>query len=164
MVIPVSHFRIRPGHPLSFSVEDILDNLIDVDGHAQRPTHSGRCEKRVPHVVADIGVEITQAGEILELVLIFETGYLMRLDTVIVDGTCIEFHFLRERIRYYAHDVLAVFRSTFPVIFISNKTDQFVGPPFSKLEGSGSDRVTVKPAVADTEGFDIRILRIGFLL
>ena len=116
MVIIICLFDKRTCDPFSLAVKNVVEDLVYIDGHAQSLSYPGVIKGLSSEVVTDICIAESCAGEALESGIFFQAFYLVRLNTVAVNGTCIKFNFLGQKIRYHSKDVSFIVRWSLPVV------------------------------------------------
>ena len=147
MVIIICLLDKGPCDSLPLAIEHIVHDFVYINGHAQGPSHSGVVKRAPSQVVPDIGIAKGCAGKTLESGIGPQAFDLVRLNTIAVDGACVEFHFLGQQIRDYTKQVAIIVGRTFPVPVKAFQGDVLIRLPLLKYKGAAPYRIAVKDAV-----------------
>ena len=91
--------RERPRRTLALSEEDVADDLVHVDRHAERGPHADVLEDRAAHVVADVRIAEGEAGGRVEPGVVLEARDLLGLSDVSVGRPRVEGELGRQEVR-----------------------------------------------------------------
>ena len=95
VIVIIGLFCKGAGDSFSLTVEDILYDLIHINGHAQSQAHARVIKGFTPHIIPNVGVAQRESGEMLIRWIVFQPLYLMGLHVIAVHGARIKFHLLR---------------------------------------------------------------------
>ena len=144
MIIIIGLFDKRAGNSLSLVIEQIIDNFIYINRHAQRQSHPPIIKRLASHIIADVRVAERGSGKTLKAGICLETLYLMGLNTVAVKGSGVKFHFLGQKVRYDSENIPFIVGRAFPVPIKSIQDNVLVGFPIAKNKRTATYRVPVE--------------------